>query len=383
MRNIKLNLYVLIILIVFFIAYIIEKNMNSTQATVNQVYLNRTQTDPLFPTEIFINKFLINENGTMKTNIKQSNISSNDVANGDESLSESIGLWMLYAVEKNDQVLFSEYVKVLKKYFLVKENLLKWKVSNDHTRNVSTNALIDDLRIIKALYNAGEIWNEEGYVSLADLLSKNIVEYHFIDGYWADYYDWDMKMTGGISTISYLDMYAFIQIYEHGYLDEEKYKNLLKMYQSLPTTNGFYPFQYNIKEKKYVYHKEINLIDQLYIMYHVLPTGNKNVELWNFIKEEYEQNGILFGRYNSTTKKPIVAYESPAVYALVILTAIELGEVEFALDIYFHMIRSRIHNPSNPYYGGYVNYEIKDTHVFDNLLPLFAESRLINEGVLQ
>ncbi|MDH4619635.1 hypothetical protein [Brevibacillus sp. AY1] len=132
-----------------------------------------------------------------------------------------------------------------------------------------------------------------------------------------------------------------------------------------------------------MYQQEVNLIDQLYIAYHRAQAGIASPELWSFLKAEFVQHGLLYGRYDAVTKQPVVAYESPAVYGLAILTASELGDHSFAMDLYERMIRQQIRRPEHAFYGGYLDMSRMDTHSFDNLLPLLAERRLFNDGTLQ
>lgn len=100
---------------------------------------NHSQTEvPTAITEQFITKYLLDQNGTIRTNFK-------DKDEGEIALSESIGLWMEYLAEKEDSELFDQAFDTIQDYFLSKDKLVVWKVENREQAN--TNALIDDLRI--------------------------------------------------------------------------------------------------------------------------------------------------------------------------------------------------------------------------------------------
>ncbi len=58
----------------------------------------------MLPGEQFIRNHMVNRDGTLKTNLKARVESAADRAQGEDTLSESLGLWLQYAVEKGEQV---------------------------------------------------------------------------------------------------------------------------------------------------------------------------------------------------------------------------------------------------------------------------------------
>lgn len=295
-------------------------------------------------------------------------------------LSESLGLWMMYAKEKGDQELFRQSVEVLKQHF-DRNGWIVWKIG-EHTHPATTNALIDDLRIAEALYGAGEAWKVDAYMELADEIGSSLVSHQVKDGLFVDFYDMQSARASDVLTLSYLAGKAFSKLYEHHVLQEDLYRKTISFLRDIPTRGGFFPYSYSLADKRFEYHTDVNLIDQLYIAYHRAQVGVASPELWTLLKSEFARNGLIYGKYDSRTKKPTVPYESPAVYGLAILTAVELKDTEFARDLYERMIRKQIRKPESPYYGGYVDTNTMDTHIFDNLVPLLAERKLFNEGIL-
>ncbi|QDS36348.1 glycosyl hydrolase [Brevibacillus brevis] len=336
----------------------------------------------LLPGELFIKEHLTNDDLTLKTNMKPATSNDPNVAKGTETLSESLGLWMLYAVEKGDQVLFAQNVEVLKAYDY-QDGWIAWKAGGGNETLVATNALVDDLRIAEALYMAAEKWGDETYIQLANEVGQSILENQSREGLLVDFYDRQNKVASDYLTLSYLNASAVQLMEKHQQVNKELNNQVHSLLNTLPTKNGFFPFSYQLGSKEYVYHQEVNLIDQLYIGYHRAQVGISSPELWAFLKEEFARNGLLYGRYDASTKKPLVSYESPAVYSLAILTASELKDYTFARDLYERMVRQQIRRPESEFYGGYVDMSQMDTHSFDNLLPLLAERRLFNEGTLQ
>lgn len=350
--------------------------MKTEQITSSSEYVR------LLPGELFIKEHLTNDDLTLKTNLKPPTSNDPDVAKGTETLSESLGLWMLYAVEKGDQALFAESVAVMKAYDY-QDGWIAWKAGGGNDTPVTTNALVDDLRIAEALYLAGEKWGDETYIELANEIGQSIRENQSREGLLVDFYDRHYKVASDYLTLSYLNVAAVRLMEKHQQASEELNNQVHSFLDKLPTKNGFFPFSYQLGSKEYVYHQEVNLIDQLYIGYHRAQVGMSSPELWAFLKEEFARNGLLYGRYDASTKQPLVPYESPAVYSLAILTASELKEYDFARDLYERMVRQQIRRPESEFYGGYMDMSQLDTHSFDNLLPLLAERRLFNEGTLQ
>ncbi|MED1784521.1 glycosyl hydrolase family 8 [Brevibacillus fortis] len=350
--------------------------MKSEQSTSSSEYVR------LLPGELFIKEHLTNDDLTLKTNLKPATSNDPNVAKGTETLSESLGLWMLYAVEKGDQALFAQNVEIMKAYDY-QNGWIAWKAGGENETPVTTNALVDDLRIAEALYMAGEKWGDETYIQLANEIGKSIVENQSREGLLVDFYDPNYKVASDSLTLSYLNASAVQLMEKHQQVSEELNNQVHSFLNTLPTKNGFFPFSYQMGSKEYVYHQEVNLIDQLYIGYHRAQAGMASPELWAFLKDEFARNGLLYGRYDASTKQPMVPYESPAVYSLAILTASELKDYTFARDLYERMVRQQVRRPESEYYGGYMDMSQMDTHSFDNLLPLLAERRLFNEGTLQ
>ena len=108
---------------------------------------------------------MVNDNGTLATYRLVDTKAGTGEAKGREALSESAGLWLQYTLDKDDQALFDEQVKVIQDNFIYKNHIVLWKLS-ERERQSATNALIDDLRIIEQLYRAYEMYKEERYKTL-------------------------------------------------------------------------------------------------------------------------------------------------------------------------------------------------------------------------
>lgn len=116
-------------------------------------------------TENFILRHMVNDNGTLATYRLVDTKAGTGEAKGREALSESAGLWLQYTLDKDDQALFDEQVKVIQDNFIYKNHIV-YGNSLKRERQSATNALIDDLRIIEQLYRAYEMYKEERYKTL-------------------------------------------------------------------------------------------------------------------------------------------------------------------------------------------------------------------------
>ncbi len=325
-------------------------------------------------TEQFIVKWLKNENGTLATYIKPDKRLDEDLVSGREALSESLGLWMRYAIEKEDKKMFDHaYIQLINR-FLKQDGMVYWKLTEKGKSDVSTNALVDDLRIVSALLDADEMWpkNSYPYNKTAKQIAGFLSTYNKSGDVLTDFYDKGMRYNSDYLTLSYVDTLALRKLKESGLIPIKIYETTMEVLLQAPVIHGFFPKSYHVSSEQYIYEKEVHMIDQALTAYQLsLEEVNSSVFL-EFIENELSENGKIFGKYNRETKVPTVNYESPAVYSLLILYCLEVGEKKVADELYNRMVEFRNMEVRDPYYGGYSVYK-QNTHIFDNLLPLLAE----------
>ncbi|MBK3494633.1 hypothetical protein JFL43_07145 [Viridibacillus sp. YIM B01967] len=326
-------------------------------------------------TEAFTQSYLIEKDGRIRTNLTD---------RADNYLSESIGLWMQYLVERDSNRQFHNQVEVLNHYFLTKDNLVTWELNGNV--KASVNAAIDDLRIVDALFEAGEKWENPAYTELAKRIGKRLVDVQMKNKLMVDYVDLKSKQQSNEVTLSYIIPSGFEQLKSAGLLNEDVYEaNRNLLIQAPISKNGLYPKYYNVEKATYHYDEEINLIDQLYVGYHLAEWQENPDKLLQFLKTDFQKNdGKLFGRYHAETLEATVNYESSSVYALAILLCLERrSDGEFAQQLYERMLALQQSNEEQEYYGGYIDLETKETHAFDNLLPLIAERKGLDGANIQ
>src|SRR5699024_4304848 len=118
-------------------------------------------------------------------------------------LSESIGLYLAYLVQIDDEArLKAEVNKLMEKFTVAKEDnlFIRWVIYEPTYANAS----IDDVRIINALMDASKQFNQPEYDKLAAQLKKTLAETMIVDGYYVDFYDWQYDQASTHVVLSYL-----------------------------------------------------------------------------------------------------------------------------------------------------------------------------------
>ena len=312
---------------------------------------------PISSTEQFVIDKLMTKDKLLRTDLtQQKNV----------YLSESVGLWLTYLLEKDDQVRFNEQFEVMNDYFLEKKFIV-WRI--DGKKQASVNALIDDFRIIQALMEAGEKWNDKRYIALGKTLGKNLVKYGMLENTFVDYVDVHTHQQANTITLSYIMPSALSQMRQYKLISKAQLKHQLAILANAPKAKvGYFPKYYDVVTKSYEYDTELHMIDQLYTAYHSATVGLETKDFSNWLLSLYSRDEKLYGRYDAKTGEPAVPFESPAVYALATCYMLEIHNDEMAAQFYQKMESLKVKANS-----GYVDPQTKATHIFDNLLPLLAE----------
>ncbi|GAE89680.1 glycosyl hydrolase family 8 [Acetivibrio straminisolvens] len=156
----------------------------------------------------FIESHLMDSEGGVITNTHPKN--------GDpDTLSESIGILMEYAVIDDNKTLFDREYRYLRKNLITEDFFIKWRTGND----IFCNASIDDLRIIGALLDAYEKWGEEDYRNLALSLHQSIYNSQVKDGNLYEFYDWKYNIPKTSSPLCYFNLKVMrkLQKYNKGW----------------------------------------------------------------------------------------------------------------------------------------------------------------------
>ncbi len=338
-------------------------------AVVIMMYFRQSEKKNASSTIAFVEKHMTNSNGTLASYLQDSDSTDPEIVAGREALSESLGLWMQASVQNKDKVRFDGSFKPLQELFISPQNYMYWKLRSDGIAEVSTNALGDDFRIIGALLDAYDLWQEKEVLDTAGKLTKTLNSSTTVDGYFVDYHDFNHDSSAENLSLVYVDTAALQAMQRHGLIDRNTLDRHMALLRNMPTNGPFFPKTFQVASRSYHFDQEINLIDQLIVAIHLAELGEPVDSLTEFLKQELSAREMLPGRYDRETMKPSVEYESPAVYGLAFLLACETKDRSWAEQLYPHMMDMRDKDPE--FEGGYV-FD-RNSHLFDNLVPLLAE----------
>lgn len=331
-------------------------------------------------TEDFITKWFKNNNGTFATYMQDTEPIDEDLVKGREALSETLGFWMEYAIEKNDQALFDESYHILTKYFLEEDGFIYWNIMESGESEVYANALVDDLRVINALFQASAKWSVPTYESTAKRISDFLIRYNVYQNVLTDFYEKEYGGTSAKVTLSYIEPEVLTLLLEKKLLPESIYTNMMDILTHLPTTTSFFPKGYDMETEQHYFDHTINMVDQTFVAIYLTKINLSTKTIQNFIDKEIATHNAVYGQYDKETEKPVKTYESPALYGLLIIYYLELNETVMAKKMYDLMVVFK--SQYGKYQGGYSVHQ-NNTHIFDNIVPLLAESKLINAGVVE
>ena len=316
----------------------------------------------------YIMQCLMGEDGGLHTNMIEK---KGEAPCGYDVLSESQGLLMLYAAAVEDSSLFQQTFSYVKEN-LYRNNLAIWVNSNK--TEAQSNALLDDLRMLKALTIMSEV--DAAYQKEAEKLSQAITRLNMKENQPRDFYDFSCHVMGERFTLCYADFMALktvssqnpdvggvydsaIEIVEKGYISDE------------------FPFYYNYydyKKKEYDL-GSINMAEGMYTLLHLAEAGQLKAESVAWLKEQLLGNGI-WARYDvNGNVVEGYEYQSTAVYALTGLIALELEDSELLTMAVSRMEANRCFDSSNPVNGAF-GTEPSNIMSYDQCMALLLYGRM-------
>ena len=329
----------------------------------------------------FIEKNLTAKNQGLLTNLlgKQA---SGDLPGGSETLSESVGLLMQYALKADSQSLFDKQLLFLNEVYTVKDGFILWKVGEDNSKITSSNALIDDLRVSTALISAYEKWRRDDYLKFAQRFSKAMLKYNVKDSLPVDFYDYKVKQASKSVSLRYLDIEGIEKLtgidgnwkpildktrdlVEGSYINKDK----VFFYEEYDTATGNY-----IKVDK------VNMVNQLIAVENMIKADIIPKETLDWIKYYFNWYGFIVAEYNVSDKSKSSDFESPAIYALCSRIFYMTGDYETAQKCHRRMLENqRVADKTSKLYGGYAYVQTGEAYSFDNLQALLTVRYLNNK----
>lgn len=317
----------------------------------------------------FLRSRMTGEDGGVYTGTRNSTSSPS----GRDVLSESQGMLMSYAVQKNDPDLFAEAWGYVNQNML-EDGLVRWMVSADG-EGADSDALLDDLRIWEALQSAAEQWNSEEYQQAADQI-RDGVESRLIggDGGLVDYCTLKKNKPADRLSLRYIDVTTLRAMESAGSTDafsaavEDAEQILLngRISDDFP----LYYAAYDYGSSSYST-ENLNTSEALMTLLHLAEAGELGQDSLAWLRQQVKA-GTLAARYQ--VDGSVVTgndYYSSAVYALAALIGEQAGDPELTEEAVRRMERVRDDDADDAYYGSFGTGE-RNRYSFDQLLPLLV-----------
>lgn len=323
---------------------------------------------PAKATEEFVKQNLMSSQGGIFTNYEEK---QGTTPSGHDILSESQGLIMEYAADTENETLFRTAFSYVKDY-LYRNNLAIWVYSNGEAAN--SNALLDDLRILKALSTNNE--KNRDYETEIKKLAEAIAFYNIDGQKLVDFYDFSTETKASRFTLCYGDLVALKAVADVVPHLEGLDERTLELIQGGYISNQF-PFYYNYydyKEKSYN-KSSLNMAEAMYTLYHLSEVGQIRQESIDWIKKQMGGNGI-WARYD-VNGEVVTGYEyqSSAIYALVGLIAININDNDLLTKAVSRMEESRCFQEGNQLNGAFAK-ELSEVMSYDQCLALLLYGKM-------
>ncbi|MDF2645137.1 MAG: hypothetical protein K0Q73_942 [Paenibacillus sp.] len=303
------------------------------------------------------------------TNLQETD-QTGEAASGHEVLSESAGLMMRYYALTGQKEEFDE------QWLRVKQTLdmttgFSYRYSPKLQKKYTLNASVDDLRIIRALAEASDVFHTDAYMPELKSYSNRLYQYNIADDHLYDFYDETYKMRNTFITLCYIDttslkllsipekkkdslVTAMLQIAQGGYLSDE-----------FP----FYKTRYDYKAQIYQ-SDNINTVESLLTILNLAEVRQQQSASIRYVKEQVKA-GTLFGQY-TMEGKPLNNVRSTAIYAIAAMIGSVIGDKELYEDSIRKMNEFQIMDTQSPLHGGFGDIKERQAYSFDNLMALLA-----------
>lgn len=317
-----------------------------------------------YQTEKFVTEQLTSEEGGVHVNYLDTDKES---PSGFDVLSESQGIMMEYAVLKNNQELFERYYQYVTSQMLISDSLAGWMVTADGPAKV--NALLDDLRIYRALNSANQLWG--GYEEELDRWEKSIIRYNISNHKFVDYYDFQSKRKANRFTLCYADFEAMSMLKQANSKYSKAYDNAYQIVTGGYISNEF-PFYYSwydYKKKEYM-PDDLNMAETMYTLLHLARIGELKKETVTWLEKALDENGVK-ARYS--IEGEVVEgyeYESTAIYAFIAMIGDTIGNQKLKTKAIARMEFMRVNNKNVIWNGAFSHLDGTDIYSFDQCIPL-------------
>jgi len=310
------------------------------------------------------------------TNYLNANSYKDTIASGEDILSESQGLFLLYLLNRDKKDYFDLCLHWTVNNLYMDNGMFSW-VKRKTSKSEKINALIDDLRIVRALISAYEKWGDERYLKLAKKAAGAIKKYNTQGLIPLDFYDIATKYKANCITVSYLDLYTMKNLAVFDSRWKDIYSNSCEVIKKAKIEGtGLYKFQYDLDKKAYMVDEEISLIQSVYAMLHLEEVGQSDKQGIEWIWNQYKKHSKLYAAYSSKTFEPVSDIESTALYALTARLLYLSGDIKRAETLLKECEKFRVYKKDSEIYGSFGNDVSMEVNSFDNLQYILSSSMI-------
>ncbi|WP_235918188.1 glycosyl hydrolase family 8 [Paenibacillus lutrae] len=295
---------------------------------------------------------------------------SREVATGHEVLSESASLLMRVHAHSQDRASFDQEWTTAKQTFDLKHGF-SYRYSPKLDKRYPLNAAVDDLRIIRALYEAGKAFGDVSYTREADQYGQRFYETNVKNHLLYDFYDETYNITNLFITLCYIDLRTLEQLPVEAQMKQKLLDGMKAVIHNgyLSDSFPFYETRFQYNTNSYTSEK-IQMVESLLTILHLAEAGETKPASIAYIKE-HVQAGTLYGQY-SKEGKPATDVQSTAIYAITAMIGAEISDASLYQDSIRRMNAYQVKDPGSPLNGGFGDTAANQAYSFDNLMALLA-----------
>ncbi|MHC1683880.1 MAG: glycosyl hydrolase family 8 [Clostridiaceae bacterium] len=320
--------------------------------------------------EFIDNKLSSKEDGIFTNYLESESIG--EETKGHEVLSESEGLVMLYAVEANDKARFDDAFNIVIKKMKLKNNLISWRHNPSSGEVNKASALLDDLRIAKALMLANDRWKEFKYRKEAVGIIKGILKYSTEGDTLVDFNDSTNK--SDTITMCYLDIYTLdlLSKIDKKFIGIKNKSNELLKQAYLGEQLPLYRKSYNLTSKSFSNEEESETLLSMLIALYKSEAGENVYDLTSWLNKKLDKDQAIYAKYNIATGEPTSDVESTAIYAVGAQIARNINNEQLYNRMIGMMNKFKIKDKNSELYGAFGFEPTKSVLSFDNLQGILA-----------
>jgi hypothetical protein len=295
-----------------------------------------------------------------------------EAATGHEVLSESASLMLRHLALTGKRQEFATALEQADKTF-DRQRIFSYRYSPKLQKQFTLNAAVDDLRIIRALYEAGQAFGEDSYTKLADKYGSRFYQYNVKNGALYDFYDEEYEETNAFITLCYIDLKTLQQLPASSGERDELVSRMLNIARNgyISDVFPFYETRYNYEMSSYSSDR-INTVESLLTVLSLAEVRQHEEASVRFIKEKVA-SGALYGQY-SRDGEAQNDVQSTAIYAIAAMIGSELNDKELYESAVQRMNAFRVTEADSPFHGAFANTAVMQAYSFDNLMALLAYS---------